>query len=169
MRKLLPILLILVGIALGGAAGLLLRPEPADPATDHGDTAAPASGGGDHAAALDGAPQTNADHDYVKLNNQFIVPVIRDGRIAALVVMALSVEITAGQRETVFQHEPKLRDAMLAVLFDHAALGGFDGAFNTSQRMDGLRTALTESAKGILPPDTVHHVLILDLVRQDIG
>ena len=67
--------------------------------------------------------------EYVKLNNQFVVPVVEDGRVAAMVVLSLSLEVEAGNTEAVYQREPKLRDAFLQVLFDHANVGGFCGSF----------------------------------------
>lgn len=101
MSKLLPLLLIVFGIAAGGIAGFFLRPAPsAQTATlpdgdEHAaDTHAPSSGGyGDEdiEAAV-----------FVKLNNQFVIPVVKDGRVSALVVMSLSLEVGAGGREQVY-------------------------------------------------------------------
>jgi len=105
--------------------------------------------------------------EYVKLNNQFVVPVISGTKVKALVVMSLSVEVTAGQKEKVFALEPKLRDAFLQVLFNHANSGGFDGTFTSGQKMSDLRSALSETATKILGPIAAD-VLVVDIVRQDI-
>ena len=43
--------------------------------------------------------------------------------------------------------EPKLRDVFLQVLFDHANMGGFRGAFTRSDVLEPLRTALREAAQ----------------------
>ena len=66
----------------------------------------------------------------------------------------------------VYEREPKLRDAFLRVMFDHANAGGFDGAFTNSNQMDVLRRALREVAQKTIGP-TASDVLILDIVRQD--
>jgi flagellar protein FliL len=154
MRRLIPILLPVVGLALGLAAGLFLKPAP-DPAP--GDAPEDAQ-----AEALPAAAPTEA----ARLSNQFVVPVVRDERVAAMVVMALSIEVTAGMTSTVFENEPKLRDALLLVLFDHANAGGFDGPFTELSNLETLRNALREAAQQELG-DAVVDVLITDLARQD--
>ncbi len=158
LRKLLPVLLVLVGCGAGAAAGVFLRPsEPhaeeaaADTPEEHG------------ASAESGAEPL---HEYVKLNNQFVVPVMADGRVSSLVVLSLSLEVTPGQIERVYEMEPKLRDSMLQVLFDHANSGGFNGSFTDGANMVLLREALLETALRILGKD-VTDVLIVDIVRQD--
>ncbi|MDR9393252.1 flagellar basal body-associated FliL family protein [Roseovarius sp. SYSU LYC5161] len=105
--------------------------------------------------------------EYVKLNNQFVVPIVTEDRVDALVVMSLSVEVAQGSAETVYTREPKLRDALLQVLFDHANLGGFEGRFTDARNMDVLRTSLFETARGVLG-DTAKGVLVTDIARQDV-
>lgn len=185
MRKLLPLILGMLGLLAGGGAGYVLRPHAADPAT--GDAAAPSEASdaaGDAAARKQAAEATSAsageghgggrkasaDHagamEYVKLNNQFVVPVISGDQVAALVILSLTLEVRTGAGEQVFAAEPKLRDSFLQVLFDYANAGGFSGAFTQSGRMDHLRKALLEPARRILG-DEVGDVLIVDIVRQD--
>lgn len=155
MAKLLPLLLILVGLIGGAGAGLALRPAPEEPPPGEDHAEAPAV---DEA----GAPL----HDYVRLNNQFIVPVVEDDEVAALVIMSLSLEVAPGMGEIVFAREPKLRDGFLQVLFAHANAGGFRGSFTENVTLSSLRQALVETARTIVGPG-VGDVLIMDLVRQD--
>ena len=184
LKKLLPILLALVGLGGGIGAGLFLRPaaEAGDHATaeagaEHAPEEAPAAeeGHGEEAAASEhGAPEASGDHgeageggpEYVKLNNQFVVPVVEDGRVAAMVVLAISLEVAAGNTEAVYQREPKLRDALLQVMFDHANVGGFSGSFTDGANLVVLRTNLKEAAAMILGT-AVQDVLITDIARQD--
>ena len=42
--------------------------------------------------------EISEEREYAKLNNQFVVPIVEEGRVAALVVMSLNVEVTAGGR-----------------------------------------------------------------------
>lgn len=178
IRKLLPVLLTLFGLGGGIGAGMVLKP-----ATDHA-AAAEAPAAGSEAAA---GQKTTADpaaapgtqqvpesaegeapaHDYVKLNNQFVVPVVRDGQVASMVILALSLEVVVGGSEQVYALEPKLRDVFLQVLFDHANSGGFTGDFTASQNMVVLRGALREVAIRTLGA-TVTDVLITDVARQDL-
>lgn len=180
MKALLPMLLALLGLGGGIGAGLALKPagdpqaaeaavidqapdgaaaEGAPAAEDHGPAPAAAPAGA-------GAAETGAEQDYVKLNNQFVVPVMADGKVRALVVMSLSLQVGAGGRETVFAREPKLRDGFLQVLFDHANSGGFDGNFTAADNLRTLRLALLEAARNVLG-DQVADILILDMMRQD--
>jgi hypothetical protein len=102
----------------------------------------------------------------VKLNNQFIVPVLEGGRIVSMVILTLSLEVATGTSEAVYAKEPKLRDAFLQVLFDHANTGGFRGSFTDASNLVFLRKALTEKAAGVLG-SSVTDVLITDIARQD--
>jgi len=192
IRKILPILLAPLGLGGGIGAGLALKP-----AADHGGDAAaseaPADAkdaGAEHAAApAEGEAATPAKaehaatpgtravpetpegetplHDYVKLNNQFVVPVVQDGQVASMVILALSLEVSAGSTEQVYAMEPKLRDVFLQVLFDHANAGGFSGDFTVSKNMVVLRDALREVAIRTLGGN-VTDVLIIDIARQDL-
>ncbi|MEL7211309.1 MAG: flagellar basal body-associated FliL family protein [Pseudomonadota bacterium] len=154
MGKILPILMLALGAGAGIFGGKLMLPPPEPVAAE--ETAEPE----------EAKPEEPSDVEYVKLNNQFVVPVISEGRVISLVVLALTVEIKQGEREAVYAREPRLRDAFLQVMFDHANIGGFDGAFTNSSSMDTLRHALKTVAVDSLGP-TVNDVLITDIVRQD--
>ena len=131
LRKLLPVVIGLVALLGGGAAGYFLRPheEPAAEAEPEEPVALP---------------------DYVKLNNQFVVPVLESGRVVSMVILSLSLEVPTGTSEKVYELEPKLRDGFLQVLFDHSNAGGFRGSFTDGANLVLLRRALLEVAKRIL-------------------
>jgi flagellar basal body-associated protein FliL len=148
MKKLLPLLLAIVGVALGGGAGHFLRPHP-EPEDHAEDPAHPEE-----------APE------YLKLANQFVVPILQGGRVVSMVILSLSLEIAPGTGEQIYAREPKLRDAFLQVLFDHANMGGFAGDFTETAALDPLRQALREAAAATLGA-LVSDVLIADIVRQD--
>lgn len=178
LRKILPVLLALVGLIGGGAAGYFLRPapKPAEAATEAGHAPAAAehapaahaqdAAHGDEHGGGHGDDHADATSEYVKLNNQFVIPVIEKGQVISLVVLSLSLEVTVGSTEKVYAAEPKIRDALLQVLFDHANAGGFAGAFTETATMADLRRGLLETVKTILG-DTVLGVLVSDIVRQD--
>ena len=110
------------------------------PADAHSDAHAAEAPAPDHQSAADG----EAAPEYVKLNNQFVVPVLKDGKVVSMVVLALNLEVTEGGSEQVYAREPKLRDAILQVLFDHANSGGFAGAFTDGSNLVLLRKSLLE-------------------------
>lgn len=154
IKKLLPALLVLAGLGAGAGAGLALRPTPA-PDPEAAD-----------AAAKTEPPAPETLPEYVKLSNQFIVPVVESGRITAMVIVSLSLEVTLGSTADVYQREPKLRDMFLQILFDHANTGGFRGSFTDAANLVILRANLREAARTILA-ERVTDVLITDIVRQD--
>lgn len=171
---LIPVILLLLGTGGGVGAALFLLPSPdpaADPSVSVAETCVPAAdapaAGGDLPGHETAAAETTAGHDYVRLDNQFIVPVVNDSQVAAMVVLSLNLEVLVGQQDLVLLHEPRLRDLFLQVLFDHANTGGFEGMFTASSNMRRLRDALHQAAQEALG-DVVTDVLITDIVRQDV-
>lgn len=185
MKKLLPVLLVVFGLLAGAGAGLMLRPAPPPencppPAVESNareagvapDTPQPTDTCADLSVAemADPAGQVGTPlsaAEYVRLERQFVIPIISPDRVRALVVLSLSIETDSGAATLVYAQEPKLRDAFLQVLFRHANSGGFDGAFTTGQPMSDLRGALRAASREVLGPLS-RDVLVLDVVRQDI-
>ena len=187
-----PLAMALVGAGAGGGAAVVLRPgapeAAADAGAEHGAGAEDGHGAekgaapeAEHAGDGDGA-KPEGDHgagskgghgskdggeSYFKINNQFVVPIIEDGRTEALVMMTLALDVPADLKEKVPGQEPKLRHALLRVMFDHANAGGFSGGFTSDDRVEPLRRAMLEQARAILGPN-LSDVLILDLIRQDV-
>lgn len=174
LNRLYPAFFLVMGLAAGAGAGWFLAPGGAAPETGDGaDGTHTRIAGHEPPSEPAGAghPETEddphaADTEFVRLNNQFVVPVLDRDRVAALVVMSLSIEARNGLREEIYAREPKLRDAFLQVLFDHANMGGFHGAFTESETLGLLRTALREVAQRELGPGA-RSVLIVDIARQD--
>lgn len=174
IRKLLPVLLALLGLGAGLGAGLVLRPAAEHPPED---AAAGAEEGEAHAGETGHAVPPAEDHaagdqaaedapEYVRMNNQFVVPVLEGGQVVSLVILSLSLEVTPGSSQDIYAREPKLRDAFLRVLFDHANAGGFRGSFTDGANLTLLRNALMEQARTICG-ELVRDVLISDIARQD--
>ncbi|MER5170800.1 MULTISPECIES: flagellar basal body-associated FliL family protein [Thioclava] len=168
MGKLLPVIFVILGLAIGGGAGFFLRPAPPPPeetASAEGDGAAEgehAAEDGEAAEGEEGVPTS----EFVKLNNQFVVPLLDATRVRAMVILSLSVEMPVGGTERVYAVEPRLRDSFLQVLFDHANNGGFEGVYTSTDRMTELRRALLETARTVVGKD-VKSILVSDILRQD--
>lgn len=166
MKKLLPVLLALIGLGGGVGAGLALRPAPeivgdAPPEASQTESAPAAESAGSHGSAAEGTGP-----EYVKLSNQFVVPVLDHGKVVSMVILSLSLEVTTGTGPTIYAREPKLRDAFLQVMFDHANAGGFSGSFTDGSNLVLLRKALLETAQKVVGAQ-VTNVLIGDIARQD--
>lgn len=52
-------------------------------------------------------------------------------------------------------------------MFDHANMGGFNGAFTETSKMRLLREALMDAADNVMRGH-ITDVLIIDIVRQDV-
>jgi len=150
MKKLIPLVLVLIGLGGGVGAGIALRPATEPP--QEGDAPPPAA--------------KTTEHDYVKINNQFVIPVVTKGRVASMVVLSLSLEVTVGGSEAVYAREPRLRDSFLQVMFDFANTGGFRGSFTDADNLVVLRRSLLEAGQVVLG-NMVSDVLIVDIMRQD--
>lgn len=172
-----------MGLGLGTGAGLFLKPDQASTAeasvAGQGEIAAPGEAGGEHgegsaipsegAVAKGQKPDAAGDEEnpeFVKLTNQFVIPILQDGRVVSLVILSLSLQVKTGTSEEVYALEPKLRDAFLQVLFDHANAGGFRGSFTDGSNLLYLRRALLERAQGLVG-SIITDVLISDIARQD--
>lgn len=170
LGKILPLLLLLIGTGAGVGAGMFLRPAPEiEEMAETEITDASAEETAETKNKSEGHEQDDEEleFEYVKMNNQFVIPVVKEQVIIALVVLALSIEVPPGNKEAVFRMEPKLRDSFLQVLFDHANIGGFDGAFTSASNMSALRNALREAGQRDIGADIVRDVLILEIARQD--
>lgn len=151
MKWILPLLMVLVAAAGGAGAGYFLQPAAeSSPQQD-----------------ISPVEETSGEAvSYYKLPNQFVVPLLENGRMSAMVVMTLSLQLRGEPGEQIPAQEPKLRDEFLRVMFDHANAGGFRGNFTSEAQTGPLRRALLESARKVVM-QKVEDVLITDLLRQD--
>lgn len=168
MGKLIPIVLAIVGLGGGIAAGLAMRPDPEK--NEHASIEEIHCGPNETPVKAEvhaDAPQGSELNEFVKFSNQFIIPVMDDERVENMVVISLSLEVAAGSMEAIYEREPKLRDAFLQVLFNHANAGGFDGNFVDTVTLKNLRSALLEAADKQVG-DLAIDVLIVDLIKQSV-
>ncbi len=155
MKILLPAVLSLVGLGAGAGAGYFM---PVD-------SSQLPFGKGHDESSIDMLEHTEHATEIVKLNNQFIVPVIEDNGESSLVILSLSLEVSEEQSERVFDLEPRIRDGIMKVLFEHSSHGGFSGRYYSEDKMSVLRKYLLQSAQSVMG-EGVQKILITDLVRQ---
>lgn len=173
IRKLLPVLMIVVAGIAGLFAGNILRGD-ADAKTDHAKTdgethatdTAPDAGHGIETAKADHKSTDGAGIAYFRFPSQFFVPVMHGDRLDGMMVLTLTVEMPQEVQEDVFKQEFRLRDAFLRTLLIHANTGGFDGNYTIEPRMRRLREALMKTADEV-SGGQITDVLIEDIARQD--
>ena len=163
LKKIMPLIALLLGLAGGGTAAIVLAPAK--------DTEAGHDGNSEtthQPAATDESadPATPDSMEIVKLPSQFVVPVILDNRVRAMVILTVALEVETGQGDRVRALEPKLRDEFLAELFNLAALDGFRDDLISRKTLELVKHALTARSTEVLGTKDVT-VLITDMARQD--
>lgn len=161
MKKLLPLIMLLVGTGAGVGAGIYLR--PAEPLSD----AVQAPESQPEYSAQNPMFEQQEGKEYVRLKDQFVVPVVKDDRISSMVVMSLSLEVPEGKTQDALAIEPKIRDEFLMLLFDLASVNIFDGNFLKSENLEIVRRELNNTVKRSIGEELVSDVLIYDIARQD--
>lgn len=121
---------------------------------------------GGHAEGEGGADGDGA-RDYVEIGKQMIIPVVSGEETQALMMFELALDVPVTMRDTVFMHEPRIRDAFLRVLFAMSHTGAFLDTFTDDLIVEELRQKLLAAARSELGPD-VGDVLILDIMRQEM-
>lgn len=173
MKKILiPVILTILGAGAGIGTGYVLGPKtPEQEAQTEGKVATQnpenkAENTQETQGESNALPSDNAN--YFKIQNQFIVPIIHHGKMTGMVLMSLAIEADPSLRDAIFKHEPKLRDAFLRVMFDHANIGGFDGNFTENGPMQLLDESLLRVAQGMIGIG-IRDVLILEIARQELS
>lgn len=164
IKLVLPLAFLFAGLGIGVGAGVFLAIPDPDTAEVKSNDAKPDVV--EKKSTKSKKSEGKAGFDYLKMTKQFVVPVVQDEEISALVTMSLSLEIDPSITERFYAIEPKLRDGFLQVMFDHANIGGFNGVFTQSDNLSVLRRSLLEVARKDLGED-VSQVLIMSVSRQD--
>ncbi len=194
MAKLLPIIIIVVGVLAGAGIGFVMKPaeetEHAEDASadDHGDGHGEAKkddGHGDkkkddHGKKADKKKKKKDSHggghgkksdspsaEYLEFRRQFIVPVVRENGVKAMLVLDLSLEMEPGTSSGAYSYEPKLRAALLETLFALSHTGLFSGEITAPEVTEVMEERLLITSRSVIG-DKAKHVLTLGIVRQDL-
>lgn len=158
MKKIVALVIVILGVVGGGAAGVFLKPAPE---TDH------SAQDSEEAEAAETAAEAASPRSFVKIGRQTIVPVVEDGQTQALMLFEIAVDVPADVSAEVHELEPKLRDAFLRELFRMSHTGAFMNNFTDDRIIDELRRNLTRAAQEKIGKKSAE-VLILDVMRQEM-
>jgi len=169
MKKMLPIILAILGLGGGLAGGSFLKPADvserhAKAASDgHGETA---KSGADHGSGHgDGGKASGSDYIYVGLEKPFFAPVIHANNRQTLVRLDIHLEVPASLKSSVEKHDPKLRDGFLRTVMNFANEGGF-ARVHDAHGFATLRDDLLLSARSVIGDD-VRAVLIGEILTRE--
>lgn len=181
IKKVLLLVLTLIGFVGGAIGGDMLNAKKTEGKTDTADSqsmegkedAGSNAGHGSGDKAESGAETAEGkgdaeggELDWFQFPTQFFVPIIRNGRSTAIMILTLSVEMPGSAREKIEAQENRLRDALLAALMIEANTGGFDGNFTSEASLQRLRNSLLAAGRQAGGPD-VRRILIEDIGRQE--
>lgn len=114
----------------------------------------------------DSHAKSSDDFEFLRFKRQFVVPVIGEDRVEALVLLNIGISLSGNVKEELFRLEPKFRDAFMRELLNMSNSGYFDDELTNPQTYEVLRETLLRAAKDI-EKDGVEDILILDFARQD--
>jgi len=104
---------------------------------------------------------------YMKFSRQFVAPIVKSGRPAAMMILDINLELDPAAADSIYPEEPKLRDAILKVLLEQASEGKLDGVFRDRALLEETRAKLLDSVRAVVGDDVIS-VLIMDLGYQEL-
>ncbi len=168
MKKLLPIVIAVVGLGGGLAAGTMLKPDAmaGDMSAEggHGEMATADHGEG-HGGGHDAKKDEADDYIYVGLDKPFFAPVLRNNNKHTLVRLDIHLEVPSDLEEEIERHEPRLRDSFLRAVMNFAHEGGF-ARVHGSEGFEVLSDDLLLSARKVLGKE-VRAVLIGEILTRE--
>lgn len=114
----------------------------------------------------DGYAKSSEEKEFLNFKRQFVVPVLRDDSVSALILLNIAIETPAGKRDDMYRLEPRFRDAFIRELLQLSDSGYFDAELTSPETYEVIRETLYRAASDI-SNEGVGDVLILDLTRQD--
>lgn len=104
---------------------------------------------------------------YYKFSREFIVPIIREGRVESLVILNLSLEADASIDQKLFEMEPKLRDNIMTTLITLSNDGTTFESMTNVENYESIRSMVLMNLQTVMASG-IKNVLIMDLAKQDI-
>ena len=163
LSKILPILITLIAVGGAGFAALQIKGAPQRPDKeehhddDHGE------GGGVH--KVDGHEEKDTN-GYFDFQRNFIIPIIGENRVDALVLLTVSVELDAAKIDEVRTREPRIRDAFMKTLLTLSHEGVLSQDITDPDVYTIIQERLLKTAKDVVDED-VESILLVDFARQD--
>ncbi len=104
---------------------------------------------------------------YFKFSREFVVPVVSQGRVTALVILNLNLEADADMSQKLFEMEPKLRDNIMTTLITISNDGKTFESMTDLENYESIRSMVMMNLKSVMATG-IHNVLIVDLAKQDL-
>lgn len=161
MKKLplIPVILLALvgGVAIGGGVRMS---KGAAGSKEHGAAGATKIHGGSK-----GHEDLSAKAAYMKFSRQFVAPVINNGAPIGMMILDVNIEIDPSIGQSAYAEEPRLRDAVMAVLLRQGAKGRLRDIFSDPAVLDETKAEILAASRPILG-NGARSVLIMDIGYQ---
>ena len=104
---------------------------------------------------------------YYKFTREFVVPIVRNGRVSSLVILNLNLEADASMGRKLYDMEPKLRDNIMTTLITLSNDGTTFESMTSVKNYESIRSLVLQNL-GSVVKEGITNVLIVDLAKQDI-
>lgn len=197
MKNIITAIVAIVCIVAGGVGGSFLRSMSSGGSEPKTHAEEPAEGGhgeskeGAHGAKTDTETKKKDDHAkkpekkdahggdshggggassdviYYKFTREFVVPIIRNGKVSSLVILNLNLEADAEISQKLFEMEPKLRDNIMTTLITLSNDGTTFESMTSVENYETIRSMVLQNLKSVIASG-INNVLIVDLAKQDL-
>ncbi|WP_291194208.1 hypothetical protein [Hyphomonas sp.] len=188
MKNIIAAIIVIVCIVAGGVGGNFLRSMssgPSDPAAKaekpakdaHGEKKDddPAAKKDDHGKKPDkdkkkdshGGESADSEVYYFKFTREFVVPIIREGRVHSLVILNLNLEADGSIASNLQSMEPKLRDNIMTSLITLSNDGTTFESVTSVENYELIRSTVMDNLQSVVASG-ISNVLIVDMAKQDI-
>lgn len=190
MNKLLTPLILIIAIFAGSAGANFLKSPSSDSASaeaydeeggksekDGYDDKAKKDGDGkkekksekkkDSKSAKGGDSYGESAISYYKFSREFIIPLMREEQVEALIIMNLNLEIESSVSGMLFTKEPKLRDNIMSTLIELSNDGVTLDNFSRVESYETIRSMILQNLNSEIGPGILN-VLILDMAKQEV-
>jgi flagellar basal body-associated protein FliL len=120
-----------------------------------------------HGGDSHGGGGASSDVIYYKFTREFVVPIIRNGKVSSLVILNLNLEADAAISQKLFEMEPKLRDNIMTTLITLSNDGTTFESMTSVENYETIRSMVLQNLKSVIASG-INNVLIVDLAKQDL-
>ncbi len=114
-----------------------------------------------------GSKASSGDVHYFRFSREFVIPLMRNERVASLVILNISLETDTSVSDQMFLMEPKLRDNIMTTLVHLSNEGSTLSSLMDVDNYERVRTMILTNLENVVP-NGVRNVLILDAAKQDL-
>ncbi len=186
MNKLLTPIVLIIAIFAGSAGANFLKAPASEPASkekkteseeksgkdDHGEKAKKDDHGkkdkkADAKKDKGGDGYGSSGVSYYKFSREFVIPLMREEQVDALIIMNLNLEVDSDFSGSLFSKEPKLRDNIMSTLIALSNDGRTLDNFSNVESYETIRSLILKNLNSELGPGILN-VLILDMAKQEV-